>query len=101
MQRLDLFGPSDEGACRIAAAVVEFDYVIESRGLSVAKIRSGLGDLAQSLGPPEPIRDRLLAEVAVAGGRWIVGEMAVHVEVAVGDGGIADQLLIESAPDFG
>src|SRR3954464_7884084 len=100
MQRLDLFRSAQKSSFRIAAAIVKVDYVIERRGLAIAEIRSSLGHLPKSFGAPQACRNCLLAEIAVARRGGVVAEMAIHVEVAIGHRGIADQRLIGRAAFF-
>jgi hypothetical protein len=46
MQRMNLLGPTQERACRIAATVVEVDHLAQRGRLAVAKIRGGFGNVA-------------------------------------------------------
>src|SRR5678816_2707616 len=100
LERPDLLRAAEERARGIATAVVEVDDFVEGGGLAVAEVGAGLGDLAQSLGSPEPHRDGPAAEVAISGGGGIVAEVAVDVEVSVGNGRIADQRLVERSTDL-
>src|SRR5262249_4961735 len=73
---------------------------VERRGLAIAEVWRGLGDMAEALRTPKPYRNRLAAKVAVARRSWIVTEMPIDVEVSVRDRGIADERLIELTPDL-
>src|SRR5437899_5650220 len=97
MQRLNLFRPTLESAFRIAAAVIKLDHLFERRRLATAEIRCGLRHLTQAFGAPQPRWNFLRAEIAIAPGRWIITENAVHAEVAAGGCGIADERLVGRA----
>src|ERR1700750_496089 len=95
MQRLDFLWASEGRAFAITSAILEFDHIAQCRGLAIAEIRTGFRDLAQTLGAPQTYWNRLAAEVAVAARVGVVAEMSVHIEIAVGDGRVANQSLIE------
>src|SRR5580765_162281 len=97
MQRLDLLRAALKCSFRVAAAIIELDYLFKRRRLTAAEVRRGFGHLAQALGAPQAGRNLAPAEVAIAFGFGVVAERAIDVEVAAGGCGIADQRLVGRA----
>jgi hypothetical protein len=96
----DLFRSAKERTGRVAASIVEVDYVIQRRCLAIAEVRGGTGNLPKGFRPPEAHRNGLLAETAVARGSGIVTVRSVNVEVTIGNSGIADKGLVGGAPSL-